>query len=663
MEAYRHITPPEIATLREQGCTCDDWSRVKVKEGFIPASVRDACLSGDVYLGVFRRPVTFAGNFVRRAGVYNATLHNCVIEDDAYIYQVKNYIANYRVERDVVIECVDTLAVTGPTRFGNGTRVSVLAENGGREIPIFNELSAHAAYLAAFYRHRPALVENLYRMVDEYARGVESSTGVIGEGARLSGCRAIFNVNIGPGARVEGVYRLEEGTINSTREDPAYVGPGVIAGHFITSSGSSVSESSVIARCFVGQGTVLGKQYSAEHSVFAANCQGFHGEACSVFAGPYTVSHHKSTLLIAAYFSFLNAGSGSNQSNHMYKLGPIHQGIIERGSKTASDSYILWPARIGPFSLVMGRHYRNLDTSDMPFSYLIENTDESYLAPGVNLKSIGTIRDVQKWPRRDKRAGETPLDNIIFNMLSPYSVQKMIKGRDILEQLKRVSGRTSEHYMYNSARITHRALERGVYLYRLGIVKFLGNGVVSRLAAADFTTIEGARRALLPAGDIGVGEWVDIAGLLVPEEEVTRLIEGVERGEITTPAVMNDTFRAWKERYDEWAWNWVAARLEGETGIDVRRVDAARLEAFAGEWKEAVVTLDRLMYEDARKEFALKSRVGFGVDGTEETSLSDFENVRGEFADHPAVRGILEHIERKSRLFDAVRDKLQQIQI
>ena len=24
----------------------------------------------------------------------------------------------------------------------------------------------------------------------------------------------------------------------------------------------------------------------------------------------------------------MNAGSGSNQSNHMYKLGPIHQGII-----------------------------------------------------------------------------------------------------------------------------------------------------------------------------------------------------------------------------------------------------------------------------------------------------------------------------------------------
>ena len=74
------------------------------------------------------------------------------------------------------------------------------------------------------------------------------------------------------------------------------------------------------------------------------------GEACAIFAGPFTVSMHKSSLLIAGMYSFLNAGSGSNQSNHMYKLGPIHQGIVERGSKTTSDSYILWPARVGAFS-------------------------------------------------------------------------------------------------------------------------------------------------------------------------------------------------------------------------------------------------------------------------------------------------------------------------
>ena len=73
----------------------------------------------------------------------------------------------------------------------------------------------------------------------------------------------------------------------------------------------------------------------------------------------------------------------------MYKLGPIHQGTLERGAKTTSDSYILWPARVGAFSLVMGRHVNHSDTSNLPFSYLIEQNNTTYLVPGVNLRSVG----------------------------------------------------------------------------------------------------------------------------------------------------------------------------------------------------------------------------------------------------------------------------------
>lgn len=148
----------------------------------------------------------------------------------------------------------------------------------------------------------------------------------------------------------------------------------MIARDFIISSGSRVDGGTIIERCFVGQACHLDHGYSASDSLFFSNCRGENGEACAVFAGPYTVTHHKSTLLIAGMFSFMNAGSGSNQSNHMYKLGPIHQGIVERGAKTTSDSYVLWPAKVGPFSLIVGRHYKHSDTSNLPFSYLIEKT-------------------------------------------------------------------------------------------------------------------------------------------------------------------------------------------------------------------------------------------------------------------------------------------------
>ncbi|MDR2773273.1 MAG: DUF4954 family protein [Tannerella sp.] len=676
MEGYRDISVLETEALIKNGCFCEDWSKVKTKEGFIAERVRNVSFSGNIYLGIFKRRIMFAGGIERYSGIYNATIHNCVIDDDVYINQIKNYIANYHIGKNVLIESIDTLTVDGTSSFGNGVRVLVLNETGGREIPIYNELSAHTAYLIAFYRHKPKLVNKLTCMIDDYTDGIRSNTGTIAEGAHLLNCRTLLNVYIGPYAKIEGIYRLNNGSVNSSEKAPSYIGSGVIAENFITASGCTISESSVVNHCFIGQGTILGKQYSAENSVFFANCQGFHGEACSVFAGPYTVSHHKSTLLIAAYFSFLNAGSGSNQSNHMYKLGPIHQGVVERGSKTASDSYILWPAKIGAFSLVMGRHYRNMDTSDLPFSYLIENSNESFLAPGVNLRSIGTIRDAQKWPKRDRRKDDNLLDCIVFNLLSPYSIRKIIRGIEALENLKKISGPASDYYMYNNVKITNRALEKGLSLYKTAITKFLGSGLVKKLEIADYSNEEEMRKAIAPEGgecsrrDVtdktdkyagkceGRGEWIDMAGLLVPKEKVLKMIEGIEKGTITRTCEINKIFHKWKDNYLNWSWNWIASTLKTEEGIDVENVSAKQLAIFVEKWKNAVVTLDNMIYTDAKKEFTLKSQTGFGIDGEDETRISDFENVRGEFTSHPAVTEILEHIEKKSRSADIVIEKL-----
>ena len=662
MNNYRELLQAEIDVLLKNQCFCSDWSKIKVKDGFIADNIRNVTFSGDIFLGIFKKQISFSGGVIKQSGIYNAVIHNCMIEDDVYINQIKNYIANYIIKKDVRIECVDTLAVTEKSSFGNGTRVAVINETGGREIPIYNELSAHTAYLIAFYRHKPKLIAKLQQLIDEYAQKISSEMGIIDEGAHLLSCRTIFNVYIGACAMVEGIYRLSNGSINSSKKDPAYIGSGVIAENFITTSGSTVSDSSVISHCFVGQGTMLGKQYSAENSVFFANCQGFHGEACSIFAGPYTVSHHKSTLLIAAYYSFLNAGSGSNQSNHMYKLGPIHQGIVERGSKTTSDSYILWPSKIGAFSLVMGRHYRNMDTSDLPFSYLIENLDESFLVPGINLKSIGTIRDARKWPKRDRRKDDKLLDSIVFNLLSPYSIQKMIKGYETLENLRKTSGDSSDYYMFNSAKINNSALERGIQLYKLGILKFLGNAVVKKLEVGEYKNEAEMRKVLETQGTDGAGTWIDMGGLLVPKDEVSKLIDKIENDSTVSLSELNDLFHNWKEMYFIWAWNWIVPKLKTEVGIDIKTVSVKRLIEFVNEWKNTVVSLDQMMYEDAKKEFTLKSQTGFGIDGTEDTRLSDFENVRGEFTNHPAVTDILEHIEKKSRLAEKVVQKLEKIE-
>lgn len=646
---YSELSRKQIKALEMQGCTAEDWARVEVVQPLDVSRLRDCHFSGRIRIGLLDGEVVLDGGMTRKTGLYNATLSNCTLGNNVYVHNVENYIANYDICDDVMIKHVSVLAVERDCSFGNGVEVAVINETGGREIPIYDHLSAHTAYILAMYRHRGEVVSRLRKLIGRYVESVTSGRGVIGACTRIVNCGTIRNVKIGPHAVVHGVSLLENGSINSSSEDPCFVGMNVIARDFIMCSGARVSDNVILHHCFVGQGTELAKQYSAENSVFFANCGGFHGEACSVFAGPYTVTFHKSTLLIAGLYSFLNAGSGSNQSNHMYKLGPMHQGVVERGSKTASDSYILWPARVGAFSLVMGRHYGNSDTSDLPFSYLIEYKDESVLVPGVNLRNIGTVRDSRKWPQRDRRRDPVKLDKIIFNLLTPWTVQKMMRGREILISLKESSGLTSQSFYYNGVRIKRSSLEHGIAFYQLGIDRYLGNILVSRLRRHPVDSAEQLRDVLAPTTETGGGRWIDLAGLITPHEVVEKLLADIEGGSVDSLEQVAERVDTMYDRFEDYQWRWVVEALAAKMGKPFGQFSTADVASIVGDWIRAVEALDHMRVSDAQKEYGPASRISFGIDGADEARDADFEAIRGTPEDNSFIREMKERLENKKQ--------------
>lgn len=658
MNDYRKLTGEEISRLKSQSCLADNWENVSVTPGFTTEYVHHVRFSGEVRLGVFQSDFTFPGGIHKHSGLRHVTLHNVTVGDNCCIEHIQNYIANYEIGHDTFIENVDMLLVDGISKFGNGVEVAVLNETGGREVLINNKLSAHLAYIMALYRHRPELIARLKEITGYYANKHASGTGTIGSHVTIINTGSIKNVRVGDYAYISGTCRLSNGSINSNEAAPVHIGDGVICDDFIISSGSRVDDGTMLSRCFVGQACKLGHNYSASDSLFFSNCQGENGEACAIFAGPFTVTHHKSTLLIAGMFSFMNAGSGSNQSNHMYKLGPIHQGTLERGAKTTSDSYLLWPARVGAFSLVMGRHVTHSDTTNLPFSYLIEQNNTTYLVPGVNLRSVGTIRDAQKWPKRDGRKDPDKLDFINYNLLSPYTVQKMFKGREILLNLRDVSGELSDTYSFHSTKIRNSALMKGIRFYEIAIHKFLGNSVIKRLEGINFWNDEEIRARLRPDTPIGHGEWVDISGLITPKSEVDALIADIESGKVNKLKDINAEFERMYRDYYTYEWTWAYEKLEEFYGVNPEEMTATDIIRIVEKWKESVFGLDRMIYEDAKKEFSMASMTGFGADGSRMEKEMDFEQVRGDFESNPFVMAVLRHIEVKRALGDELIERM-----
>ena len=649
----RTLTTTEIALLEAQACTSDDWSHVQITDEQSLRYIRHTRFSGDIRIGRFSKSFDMPGGIHKHTGIFHATLHNVTIGDDCCIENIKNYIANYDIAHDCFIENVDIILCDGPTSFGNGVEVAVLNETGGREVTIHDHLTAHEAYLETFYRHRPKLIEKLKGYAAQRTAECTGTRGTIAEHVTIVDTGYIKNMYVGAYAKVEGAGRLKNGTLNSRQEAPIHVGYGVIADDFIVQDGSSIEDCTTLTRCYVGQACMLGHGYSASDSLFFCNCQEENGEACAIFAGPFTVTHHKSTLLIAGMFSFMNAGSGSNQSNHMYKLGPIHQGAMERGAKTSSDSYILWPARIGAFSLVMGRHSSHSDTSDLPFSYLIEKNGETWIAPAVNLRSVGTVRDAQKWPKRDKRYADGRLDQVNFNLLSPYTIDKMFRGLHVLEELEELCGPTSDVYAYQSAKMSNHSLRRGQQLYRIAIEKFLGNSLISHLERTDCSSAESVLEGLKPTRTGGRGIWVDLAGLIAPKELVNALLDDVEADRVPDDTAFCDALRKLHEDYYKYEWTWAYEKMLEYYGLYPDRITIENLIDIIRRWKESVVSLDNMLYADAKKEFSLSARTGFGFDGaSQRTAEADFEQVRGDFETNPFVMETQAHIQRKSALGD-----------
>ena len=661
MNNYRKLNEEEIRQLIAHSCTADDWANIEVAQDFKTDYVYYTRFSGQVRLGVFEHEFTLAGGMKKHAGLYQTTLHNVTVGNHCCIENVKNYIANYEIGDYTFIENVDIILVDGRSKFGNGVEVAVLNETGGREVMMHDRLSAHQAYIMALYRHRPVLIERMKDIFEKYAEENASEVGYIGSHVTIVDSGYIKNVKVGDYCKIEGAGRLKNGSLNSNGEAPIHIGYGVVCDDFIISSGSSVEDGTTLTRCFIGQACHLGHNYSASDSLFFSNCQEENGEACAIFAGPFSVTHHKSTLLIAGMFSFMNAGSGSNQSNHMYKLGPIHQGALERGAKTTSDSYILWPAKVGAFSLVMGRHVNNADTSNLPFSYLIEQQNTTYLVPGVNLRSVGTIRDAQKWPKRDKRKDPNRLDQINYNLLSPYTIQKMMKGRDILKDLRRVSGETSETYAYQSAKIKNSSLNKGIKLYETAIHKFLGNSLIKRLEETKFQSDEEIRARLLPDTEIGTGEWVDISGLIAPKSEIEKLMADIETGVLVNVDQIHDRFVEMHRHYYTYEWTWAYEKILSFYRLNPETITAADVIAIVKKWQEAVVGLDKMVYADAKKEFSLSAMTGFGADGSREEQEQDFEQVRGVFESNPFVTAVLQHIDVKTALGNELIERISPI--
>jgi len=343
----------------------------------------------------------------------------------------------------------------------------------------------------------------------------------------------------------------------------------------------------------------------------------------------------------------------------MYKLGPVHQGVTERGVKTSSNSYLMWPAKIGPFTVVLGSQKGNPDISYLPFSYLLENNGESNLLPGINLHSAGTIRDVQKWPKRDLRKDSVKLDPLNFDFLSPFTLSKALRGIEILKELLQNMDETAGFVWYQSCKIKRSSIRKGIDLYEMAVNQFIGEQIVKKINGQKIESQQDVISLLSVGSETGTGDWVDLAGLLAPKSEIDKLLSEITTGKIELQEIQSK-LNALHLAYDDFSWNWAKDILQKKAGKSISEFEIQDIITSIENWKKAVMSFNDLVLRDCKKEFNSISKTGFGIDGNESDKQLDFEATRGAYEDNSFVQDVTNQLNTTIELADKLINQLSQ---
>ena len=594
MRDYRHLTQEEIDVLERNSCWAENWECVMVAETFKPYGFHRVVFYGDIRLGSFDKQVEVTKGFTKHAGINDATLRNVTVGNDCLIEKVGNFINNYTIGDDCYISNICTLETTEGATYGEGHIVSVLNEMGDGNVILFHDLNSQLAALMVKYFKDKNLRDNITRLINEEIRFTLPERGTIGNGVKIINTKEITNTVVKDDCEINGASRLSDCTIMSSKDASVYIGTGVICENSIISNGCSITNSVKMQDCFVGEACQITNGFTAEASVFFANSFMANGEACAAFCGPFSASHHKSSLLIGGEFSFYNAGSNTNFSNHAYKMGPMHYGVLERGSKTASGAYVLMPAKIGAFSVCFGKLMNHPDMRCLPFAYLMAYGETMYIVPGRNITTVGLYRDIKKWPKRDRRAPSSRKSIINFDWLSPFTVGEIVQGKKILEALRQAGGNNVSSYNFQEYIINASSLRKGIKYYDIALRIYMG-AVLKRAVKGGFLG--------KPTSSVGEGDWNDLSGLLLPASEEQRLIDDIKNGNIESVKDILNRFKEIDANYREYQWTWTYRMILDYYGLE-ELTDAA-IQRIREDYVKARRAWIAEIRKDAEKEFAM----------------------------------------------------------
>lgn len=445
----RSLSTGEIVVLKAQGNYSNDWGRISVHRDFSPEHIWHNRFIGHVSLGVFdgqtiaqeSEPCSLVRSGIWRSSIENSHLASgCAISDSPQIYN-----SAILASAAVVSSHISAKPGKHGLLYGNGTRIPVGIETGGRELAFFADISLELAeYLLSHPKNEP--IQQAYEaLLKSYLRKVTGALTIVDRGAMVFSVKRLIDSYIGPGALLCGADEVNNSCIISSPQDPVRITNGSVVRDSCIQEGVEISDTAIIQQAMLFEHSHASHHGKIVDSIIGPNSGVSKGEITSCFLGPFVGFHHQS-MLIAAFWpgGRGNVGYGANVgSNHTSRV-PDQECWPGEGMFFGLGCAVKYPAnfRQAPYSIIAAGVTTLPQKMDFPFSLI--NEPVAYIpeippgynnlipAWGLSNNMYALMRNEQKYLQRNKARRNT----FDLRLFRPDICTYM---RDAVERLEAIS--------------------------------------------------------------------------------------------------------------------------------------------------------------------------------------------------------------------------------
>jgi hypothetical protein len=223
-------------------------------------------------------------------------------------------------------------------------------------------------------------------------------------------------------------------------------------------------------------------------------------------------------------------------------------------------------------------------------------------------------------------------DLIIFDVFTPYTVEKMRRGRDELLALHEATPKDRMMVPIGGLQMSRVLLRKGAKYYQSAISRYLYNRVLAELGKqlSGGASWPAAVAALAPGSTLAnTSEWTDMCGLIAPVEQVRAIERKITSGAFSSYDEVLAGMQELYDNYPAYEWQYCADTFEKETGVPLAELTREKGLQLVDDWQKAALSIQSATLEDSKKEFGTLSRIGYGLDLSEQESDADFRAVRG----------------------------------